>query len=387
MSRLLLSLFLYIPFFASASASVTLSATSVTSYEKSVYEEGEKLAIENAAPLDKQSFSLTSDNKKLGDFITGQGFSDKDTNICFVSWATQAGKVDLLVPTIGKADWEAEVCNKTIAVGILSKDEEPQIKVGVIYLAQSPNALATESIIFSIDKEKQTLRLDQALTGKIGSQGATSLGSLRRLYQREQQLPENKALSETDKQQPASNNAQSETEKPQPVINSIKTEAVQQSATNNAKPEVVHQPVNNTKPEAVKQPVNNAKPEPEAVQQPATNNAKPEVVVAQPAEHSVQPQTEKQQPSEDGSLLQVENIVKARQLVTDPGCVDYLLTKNDEPGVDLVEIVEKHSDGCPGDPAIEHRLFSVYVDQKTKQMLSDKDTQVDGTFTPLLPAG
>lgn len=347
MSRLLLSLFLYIPFFASASASVTLSATSVTSYEKSVYEEGEKLAIENAAPLDKQSFSLTSDNKKLGDFITGQGFSDKETNICFVSWATQAGKVDLLVPTIGKDDWEAEICNKTIAVGILSKDEEPQIKVGVIYLAQSPNALATESIIFSIDKEKQTLSLDQALTEKIGSQGATSLGSLRRLYQREQQLPENKALSETDKRQPASNNAQSETEKPQPVINSIK---------------------------------------PEAVQQP-TNNAKPEVVVAQPAEHSVQPQTEKQQPSEDGSLLQVENIVKARQLVTDPGCVDYLLTKNDEPGVDLVEIVEKHSDGCPGDPAIEHRLFSVYVDQKTKQMLSDKDTQVDGTFTPLLPAG
>ncbi|WP_414147515.1 hypothetical protein ACMGGR_18280 [Erwinia sp. BNK-24-b] len=372
MSRLLLSLFLYIPFFASAS--VTLGATSVTSYEKSVYEEGEKLAIENAAPLDKQSFSLTSDNKKLGDFITGQGFSDKDTNICFVSWATQAGKVDLLVPTIGKADWEAEVCNKTIAVGILSKDEEPQIKVGVIYLAQSPNALATESIIFSIDKEKQTLRLDQALTEKIGSQGATSLGSLRRLYQREQQLPENKALSETDKQQPASSNAQSETEKPQPVINSIK-------------PEVVQQPANSAKPEAVKQPVNNAKPEPEAVQQPVTNNAKPEVVVAQPAEHSVQPQTEKQQPSEDGSLLQVENIVKARQLVTDPGCVDYLLTKNDEPGVDLVEIVEKHSDGCPGDPAIEHRLFSVYVDQKTKQMLSDKDTQVDGTFTPLLPAG
>ncbi|MBV4368231.1 hypothetical protein KUE00_16450 [Erwiniaceae bacterium CMYE1] len=86
-------------------------------------------------------------------------------------------------------------------------------------------------------------------------------------------------------------------------------------------------------------------------------------------------------------MLQVENIVKARQLVTDPGCVDYLLTKNDEPGVDLVEIVEKHSDGCPGDPAIEHRLFSVYVNQKTKQMLSDKDTQVDGTFTPLLPAG
>lgn len=85
------------------------------------------------------------------------------------------------------------------------------------------------------------------------------------------------------------------------------------------------------------------------------------------------------------AVTQVENTVEKNSLVPDAACVSYLLTEDAEPGLDLVDIVEKHGGDCPGDPETQPRLFSVYVDQKTKQMISDKDDPVEGNFTLLQP--
>lgn len=85
-------------------------------------------------------------------------------------------------------------------------------------------------------------------------------------------------------------------------------------------------------------------------------------------------------------VKQVKTTVEKEHLVTDPACTDYLLTKNAEPGLDLVSIVEKHGGRCPGDPQTQPRLFNVLVDQETGQMLSDKDDPVEGTMVPLAPA-
>lgn len=81
----------------------------------------------------------------------------------------------------------------------------------------------------------------------------------------------------------------------------------------------------------------------------------------------------------------VKNTVEQEKLVTNPECTDYLFSKNAQPGLDLVNVMEKHGGNCPGDPHIQHRLFSVYVDQKTGQMLSDKDDPEDGTLSLLIP--
>ncbi|WP_240116278.1 hypothetical protein [Erwinia endophytica] len=266
-------------FSITAKATTSLSALNTKPYEKTIYEEALKYAINSAEPLDKQSFTVTVDGKKLGDLITGQGFSEKDTNICFVSWASADGRITTLIPTIGKDNWEAEVCNRTMAVGVLSGDNEPVSKLAVIYDVQTPNANPFESIIFTLDTEKGVLSLDLALTEEIGTQGSRTLGSLKSAYQKRQQTA------------PA------------------------------APANVVHQ---------------------------------------------------------------VQRITEKEKLVTDPACVEYLQMKDGEPGLTRVDVMEKHGGKCPGDIQIRHRLFSVYVDNKTHQMLSDKDDPEEGTFS-LLP--
>lgn len=87
----------------------------------------------------------------------------------------------------------------------------------------------------------------------------------------------------------------------------------------------------------------------------------------------------------ESAVIQVENTVEKNGLVPDAACVSYHLTEDAEPGLDLVDIVEKHGGDCPGDPETQPRLFSVYVDQKTKQMISDRDDPVEGNFTLLQP--
>lgn len=85
----------------------------------------------------------------------------------------------------------------------------------------------------------------------------------------------------------------------------------------------------------------------------------------------------------ESAVIQVENTVEKNKLVTDANCVNYLLTADAEPGLDLIDVVEKHGGDCPGDPETQHRLFSVYVDQKTRQMISDKHDPAEGDFTLL----
>lgn len=60
----------------------------------------------------------------------------------------------------------------------------------------------------------------------------------------------------------------------------------------------------------------------------------------------------------------VKQIVEQEKLVSAPQCVDYFLTKNIKPGVDLIDVLEKHNSQCGGDPQTHPRLFSVYIDQK-----------------------
>lgn len=88
----------------------------------------------------------------------------------------------------------------------------------------------------------------------------------------------------------------------------------------------------------------------------------------------------------DPVVNQVKQTVEQEKLVPDAQCIDYFLTKNIRPGVDLVDILEKHDVKCGGDPQAHPRLFSVYVDQKTHRMASDVgDTSGDGELKMLYP--
>lgn len=90
-------------------------------------------------------------------------------------------------------------------------------------------------------------------------------------------------------------------------------------------------------------------------------------------------------PHQNSVISQVKKTAEQEKLITSPACTDYLFKANAEEGMDLVNVMEKHGGRCGGDPQIQHRLFSVYVDQKTHQMLSDVKDPAEGTLSLLSP--
>ena len=85
-----------------------------------------------------------------------------------------------------------------------------------------------------------------------------------------------------------------------------------------------------------------------------------------------------------GSDAQLVGLVKAAiardKLAARPNCLDFVVTRGVDPGVDQVEVMEHHDAACGGDPQAQHRLFEVLVDQKTHRMASDAGDPVDGTM-------
>ncbi|EBY0373018.1 hypothetical protein DUP93_09830 [Salmonella enterica subsp. enterica serovar Toulon] len=83
----------------------------------------------------------------------------------------------------------------------------------------------------------------------------------------------------------------------------------------------------------------------------------------------------------------VKKITEQRKLLRVPECAEYLYIPNGEPGVDIIDVVEKHTGGCPGDPQTQPTIFSVFVDKKTHKMESniDIDDQVNGTRSGFPP--
>ncbi|EMO7864347.1 hypothetical protein WDR94_001379 [Citrobacter amalonaticus] len=79
----------------------------------------------------------------------------------------------------------------------------------------------------------------------------------------------------------------------------------------------------------------------------------------------------------------VKKTLEEKKLLVSPECTDYLYIPDNEPGVDVVDVVEKHGGSCPGDPQTQPRLFSVSVDKTTHKMESDINDPEEGVFSPL----
>jgi hypothetical protein len=163
-------------------AQTSLHAVSDTAFQKDLYIKSSEKSIEGGAPVDGQSFTLKDNGKTLGTFIAGSGFNAQDENVCFVGWSKKSPVIHTLIPTIGYDDWEAEKCNKTKSVGVISDNNNPATKIAVIYEASSPNAIADESVIFSVVSSTGDLELDSELTKKIGSSGARTIKELKAKY-------------------------------------------------------------------------------------------------------------------------------------------------------------------------------------------------------------
>lgn len=159
-------------------ADINIKPVNFHPFEKAVYESTVKKNISGGTPVQNQVFQIEINGKKTGTFIAGEGFNSDDENVCFIGWEEGDNKSVTTIPTIGFDQWEAETCNETKAVSVISKDNN-SAKIAVIYQAASPNAIAWESVI--LDVNDNGLTIDQELTDKFGSQGAKTIKELKAL--------------------------------------------------------------------------------------------------------------------------------------------------------------------------------------------------------------
>ena len=82
-------------------------------------------------------------------------------------------------------------------------------------------------------------------------------------------------------------------------------------------------------------------------------------------------------------VARVKSAIVRDKLAPHPDCLNFIVTRDVDPGVDQVAVLERHDPTCGGDPQIQHRLFEVLVDQKTHRMASDAADPTDGTMKVL----
>ena len=90
--------------------------------------------------------------------------------------------------------------------------------------------------------------------------------------------------------------------------------------------------------------------------------------------------------SDEEAIEAVGEAVRQAHLTTLSGnCLAYRVEKPVEPRYYEVSALETHEPGCGGDPSTMHRLFTIKVDKRTRQMWTDGGIPDD--YHPLkLPA-
>ncbi|WP_338560783.1 hypothetical protein [Erwinia sp. E_sp_B04_7] len=176
--------------FSNSCAATRLISFHPESPRKTLHENAVMQGIRDAEYLSNQSFHLLIDGENIGTLSAGQGTSENDVNVCFISWKPLKSARYTLIPTIGFEQWEATACSATKAVRVISSPAEAEIKIAVLYAVTSPNAVAAESVILTLDSQ-QKLSIDGPLTDSIGSAGASNLAQLKKLYQKQDSTRKN----------------------------------------------------------------------------------------------------------------------------------------------------------------------------------------------------
>lgn len=152
-----------------AFAQTSLHPVSDIAFQKDLFQKATKKSVQSGTPVDGQTFTLTDKGKVLGTFIAGKGFNANDDKVCFVGWSVKKPAVKTVIPTIGFDDWEAQVCNKTKSVRMISTHNAPEPKIAIIYEASSPNSTADVAIVFAVDSANNDLKIDRGLTQKFST--------------------------------------------------------------------------------------------------------------------------------------------------------------------------------------------------------------------------
>lgn len=167
---------------SSALADTVLKTSGAPAVSNAITEKAEGNGLSNVELDSKQTFDVVSDGSKLGTLVQGRGWMRDIHPICFVAWSTNNKDVDFFKTTIGVDDWETADCDKIDAVGLISKPEESDTKIAVVYSVDTRGQASHNYVIFGL-RNKNELFYDSRTTARFENSYVNTISELRKKYQ------------------------------------------------------------------------------------------------------------------------------------------------------------------------------------------------------------
>jgi hypothetical protein len=170
------------------SVSTASAQTSLTKINSFIFEGDAIIASEkngfNHVQLDnKQTFSVMKDGKVLGTLVQGRGWLKDMQPVCFIGWSKDGKKIDQFMPTIGQGDWETVGCHKVESVGLISKKDDENARVAVIYTVEASDHYGNDYYVVGFNKSDDIF-YDASTTEKFQNSYLKTIADLRKVYQK-----------------------------------------------------------------------------------------------------------------------------------------------------------------------------------------------------------
>ncbi|WP_150105791.1 hypothetical protein [Pantoea sp. At-9b] len=166
-----------------ASASVSLLQPKSLAYQKNIIAEAEHSGL-SRVELDKsQTFDVVKDGKLQGTLIQGKGWVREVQPVCFIGWSKDGENINQFIQTIGQGDWETVGCHKVDSVGFISKKDDENEKIAVIYTIEAPDHYGTDYYVMGL-KAGDGVYYDNSTTEKFQNSSLKTIAELRKAYQK-----------------------------------------------------------------------------------------------------------------------------------------------------------------------------------------------------------
>jgi hypothetical protein len=166
-----------------ALSQISLKHENSSVFKGTVISDAEHYGLINVEVDNDQSFTIVSDGKVLGAIIQGKGWLRETQPVCFIGWSGENKKIDKFIPTIGQGDWETVGCHKIESVGLISKKDDENARVAIIYTVELSRRFGTDYYILSINKFNGRLQYDEETTKSFQNSYLRNIQALRKAYQ------------------------------------------------------------------------------------------------------------------------------------------------------------------------------------------------------------
>lgn len=152
-------------------------------YKIKLIDEAKSYGLSRVELDESQTFRLTRDGTVLGTLIQGKGWVREVQPVCFIGWSKDGKKIDAFIPTVGQGDWETVGCHKVDSVGLISKKDDANVKVAVVYTTEAPGRYSNAYFIVGVEPSDDNLIYDEKTTVKFQNSYLKNIAALRKAYQ------------------------------------------------------------------------------------------------------------------------------------------------------------------------------------------------------------